>query len=128
MSYIVGSLKSPGHPFSTFVVAEIISEDERSFVVSRMLKVVENPSPAQDPNGPMRLGMMFLNDEFFGSDSPATIQKDAFMISKILDPIMDQKMISHIESHHTRTRMARSGIVSAAPTAVPSFPGAGALK
>lgn len=121
MNYFVGSLKNPGHPFSTFIVGEMVSEEETYFMVSNVIKVIENPNPNQHPNQPMQIGMMFLNDEFFTTDTPAKIEKEVFLISKVLDPDKDHKMIRHLDNHYSRVRLAKSGLVGASPTPVPSF-------
>lgn len=119
--YFVGSVRNPGHVFSTFLVGEYVSEENGHFVVANVIKVIENPNPNPGPSGAMQIGLMFLHDEFFTSETPVKIQKDVLLLSKILDPDKDSKMIRHLDNHYAKVRATKSGLVLSAPTPTPNF-------
>jgi len=128
MNYFVGSVRNPGHVFSTFLVGEFVSEENSHYLVANVIKVIENPNPNPNPHGGVQIGLMFLHDEFFTSETPVKIEKDILLMSKVLDPDKDSKMIRHLDSHYAKTRMAKSGLVGA-PSQIPNFSiGAGVSK
>lgn len=108
-NYWVGSLKSTGHPFATFLVGEYVDQDEKTITLAMPIRVIEVPN--------QQGGMVyqFLQDEFFTTPTPVKVEKEVVFISKILDPATDAKMYSQIMSHYTQLRMSKSGLVPAQP-------------
>lgn len=103
--YWVGALRFTGHPLSTFLLAEFVSEEEDGYLVRNVLRAIESP------NEDGRVGLNFMTDGFFTEDVPVKVEKSSLVMSRMLDPEKDHRAISQINKFISNLRMSRAGLV-----------------
>lgn len=106
MSYFVGAVKNPGHPFQTFVIGEFVAEDgSRTVTLRYAARVMEVP-------GREGVGLNFMTDSFFTVDRNVELGKETFLMWRLLDPELDSKMIRQIDDFYSQLRASRSGLLT----------------
>ena len=101
-----GSLKNPGHLFSTFIVGEHITEDEHTVTLRYVIRAYEMPDPN---NG--QLSLKFIPDPFFTVDKYTTVEKQNLLMGRILDPETDISILMQVNGLLQTIRAKRSGLV-----------------
>lgn len=104
MIYFVGSLKTSAHPFSIFVVGEYVSQDDKKFVLRNVARVMEMPNPQG------MMGLNFITDHFFTSDSNADVERESIWVSRLLDPNEDKFIVKQLDDFYTGVRAKKTGI------------------
>lgn len=102
----VGSVKNPGHPFASYVVGEIVADEGERVLLTRLIRVIEMPNDKG-------MGLNFMPDNFFTTDTPVPVEKSGFIFYRILDPDTDTKMIRQVQDTYARIRMTKAGLVAA---------------
>lgn len=104
MSYYIGLLKNPAHPFSTYVVGEFVSQTDTKVILRNVARIIEMPQPSG------QMGLNFMTDNFFSVDSNSETDKENFIFGRLLDPESDRTSQNLIESFYSKMRANRSGI------------------
>lgn len=105
MPYFVGALKDAGHPFMTFIIGDFVAEDEINLTIRNAARIMEMP-------GQGGMGLNFMTDSFFTVDRNVTLERQMFLMWRILDPELDLKMIRQVDDFYSKIRANRSGLVT----------------